>query len=172
MYSLYYSFHTYSFISYYHLGRWRILKTGIRVHGIESADNIWFTCCALHNMLLNVDGLDKRWKKGVPSPFEGELGWHAVGDVETYAPLIFRRVRNNLANEDSVRTYDASKIPLEDYMYGPLLEDEEEEINKKTSFKILRLTNKIFRDKLVTNFHKRWENKDIVWPSRTGEMTA
>ena len=33
-------------------------------------------------MLLNIDGLDISWKKGVPSPFEGELGWHAVGDVE------------------------------------------------------------------------------------------
>ena len=53
-------------------------------------------------MLLNVDGLDKRWKKGVASPFEGELGWHAVGDVETYAPLIFRKVRNNLAIDDSI----------------------------------------------------------------------
>ena len=45
-------------------------------------------------MLLNIDGLDKKRKKSVPSPFEGELGWHAVGDVETYAPLIFRRVRD------------------------------------------------------------------------------
>lgn len=120
-------------------------------------------------MLLNVDGLDRRWKKGVPSPFEGELGWHAVGDVETYAPLIFRRVRNNCGN---IRAYDASKTPVENFMYGPLLEDEEEEINRRTSFKILKLTNKIFRDKLVTNFHKRWENKDVVWPSRTGEITA
>ena len=154
---------------HYNVGRWRILKTGIRVHGIEAADNIWFTCCALHNMLLNVDGLDRRWKKGVPSPFEGELGWHAVGDVETYAPLIFRRVKNNCGD---IRAYDASKTPVEDFMYGPLLEDEEEEINRRTSFKILKLTNKIFRDKLVTNFHKRWENKDVVWPSRTGEITA
>ena len=32
------------------------------MHGIECADNIWFTCCALQNMLLHVDGLDKRWK--------------------------------------------------------------------------------------------------------------
>ena len=37
-------------------GRWRILKAGIRVHGIDTADSIWMTCCALHNMLLEVDG--------------------------------------------------------------------------------------------------------------------
>ena len=40
-------------------------------------------------MLLNIDGLDKRWKNGIKSPFEGELGWYAPGDVEDYAPLFF-----------------------------------------------------------------------------------
>jgi hypothetical protein len=139
-------------------------------------------------MLLNVDGLDARWKKGVPSPFEGELGWHAVGDVEAYAPLIFRRVRNNLATND-IRSFDASRIPVDHVMYSPLLEKEDEDLNKKNvislfkkeekdtklkiaNHKVVKLTNKNFRDKLVIHFHKRWEIKDIVWPSRTGEMTA
>jgi hypothetical protein len=43
-------------------GRWRMLKTGIRLHNTEVSDNIWLTCCALHNMLLDVDGLSKAWK--------------------------------------------------------------------------------------------------------------
>jgi hypothetical protein len=38
-------------------GRWRILKTGIRLHGILNCDMIWLTCCALHNMILELDGL-------------------------------------------------------------------------------------------------------------------
>lgn len=29
---------------------------------------------------------------------------------------------------------------------------------------------KDFRDRLVASFHRRWSLKDIVWPSRTGEM--
>ena len=33
-------------------GRWRILKSGIRLHGVDIADEIWLTCCSLHNMLL------------------------------------------------------------------------------------------------------------------------
>ena len=30
----------------------------------------------------------------------------------------------------------------------------------------------MFRDKLITHFHKRWKLNDIVWPSRTGKMKA
>ena len=130
------------------------MKAGIRVHGIEAADNIWFTCCALNNMLFNVDGLDKRWKKGVQSPFEGELGWHAVGDVETYAPLMFRRV-NNVGNirelDTSARGNFASYNNID---IDP--EDKNDEAAIETNYKILRMTNKKFRDKLVINFHKRW----------------
>jgi len=36
-------------------GHWRILKTGIRLHGVEVANKISKTCCALHNMLLEID---------------------------------------------------------------------------------------------------------------------
>jgi hypothetical protein len=35
-------------------GRWRVLKTGIRLHSVKSCDNIWKTCCALHNMISMV----------------------------------------------------------------------------------------------------------------------
>ncbi len=38
-------------------GRWRILKTGIRLGGVEVVDKVWKTCCALHNWLLEIDGL-------------------------------------------------------------------------------------------------------------------
>jgi len=46
-------------------GRFCMLKTGIRVGGIETVNKIWLTCCALHNMLLEVDGLNQEWEGGV-----------------------------------------------------------------------------------------------------------
>ncbi len=42
-------------------GSWRILKSGVRIYGVDSVDHIWFTCCALHNWLLEVDGLTQEW---------------------------------------------------------------------------------------------------------------
>ena len=44
--------------------RFSILKTGIRLGSIEQSDKVWRTCCALHNLLLFHDGLDKNWDTG------------------------------------------------------------------------------------------------------------
>jgi hypothetical protein len=38
--------------------RWQILKLGVRINGVDVFDKIWFTCCALHNWLLEIDGLN------------------------------------------------------------------------------------------------------------------
>jgi Plant transposon protein len=51
-------------------GRFRILKIGIRLHSIESVDRLWKTCCALHNMLLDDDGLSTNWYTGTHSQWE------------------------------------------------------------------------------------------------------
>ena len=55
-------------------GRWRILKTGIRCHNTEVSDNIWMTCCALHNLLLDVDGLSHKWEDDIASSYENDDG--------------------------------------------------------------------------------------------------
>ena len=62
-------------------GHFHVLKTGIRVHEIRSADRIWLTCCALHNFLLHADGLNKRWMHGVATDCEGEHGDVRDGDL-------------------------------------------------------------------------------------------
>ena len=62
-------------------GRWRVLKSGIRLHGVDAADRVWMTCCALHNWLLEIDGLDEHWENGVPSSWEGESGQFRAGDT-------------------------------------------------------------------------------------------
>jgi len=75
-------------------GRWRILKAGVRVHGVQKADQIWFTCCALHNWLLDVDGLNHNFDEGVPSLYEGDFGELArPEDVEQYGlPMPVQRL--------------------------------------------------------------------------------
>jgi hypothetical protein len=67
-------------------GSFRILKTGVQVHGVEATVKIWLTCCALHNFLLEADGLHGEWNNGVPSNWEEELGCHNGNDVNEFSP--------------------------------------------------------------------------------------
>jgi hypothetical protein len=63
----------------------RVLKTGIRIHGVEVTDSIWLTCCSLHNLFLEQDGLNKEWENGT-SIWVGPLGDHDEEEVRRYGP--------------------------------------------------------------------------------------
>ena len=63
-------------------GRFRLLKIGIRLHGIHVVDQLWCTCCALHNIFLEADGLSENWQTGCPSDYKGEMGLHSLVDVD------------------------------------------------------------------------------------------
>ena len=81
-------------------GRFRVLKTGTRVHGHVATDRVWLTCCALHNMLLEIDGLDNDW--------EGELGECSGTDVSSNIPVnILQRMRDN---NQPMRSFDTSRM--------------------------------------------------------------
>jgi hypothetical protein len=47
-------------------GRWRILKAGVRIHVVDGVDDVWLTCCALHNWLLDIDGLNGEGRMACP----------------------------------------------------------------------------------------------------------
>ena len=51
-------------------GRFFILTYGLRFKTIAKCDALWKTCCALYNLLLFVDGLDKNWENGGISIWE------------------------------------------------------------------------------------------------------
>jgi DDE superfamily endonuclease len=87
-------------------GRFRILKTGIRVEGTKAADNIWLTCCALHNWLLRCDGLADKWKKGVASDYEGELGENDPNEMRQLPAMPFALAR---LNDVSMRNFGSQQ---------------------------------------------------------------
>ena len=148
-------------------GRWRILKTGIRLQSLGAVDDVWFTCCALHNMLLNIDGLDVKWNQGLKSPYEGELGLHEVGLVEQHVPvsLIFARVNGVIVSPrefDETRLHD---LPAVHYSDVPVLDNDVLISNVRN---IRKISFKCFRTVLINHFHYKWIRRQIDWPSRTG----
>ncbi len=42
-----------------------LMSGGVRLWGVLKADNVWLTCCALHNWLLEIDGFGGVWNGGV-----------------------------------------------------------------------------------------------------------
>lgn len=44
-----------------------------RLHSLMKSDCTWKTWCALHNILLEVDGLADGWENGVQSDWEIEV---------------------------------------------------------------------------------------------------
>ena len=142
-------------------GRWRILKTGVRLEGLETVDNIWYTCCALHNMLLHIDGLNNRWTQGIASDYEGEFGWHDEGSVERYnQPAVYERMANP-------RLYDASLS----HSMPPRVHHEAEVHQHRDNGGAVRVNSvpfETFRNYLVNHFHILFQKREIVWPSRTG----
>ena len=81
-------------------GQFRVLKTGAHVHGHTATDFILLTCCSLHNMLLEIDGLDDDWK--------GELGECSGADVSSHIPVnILQRMRDN---NQLVWSFDMSQM--------------------------------------------------------------
>lgn len=80
--------------------RWRVLKYGIKLWGIDKTDTVWLTCFTLHNWLLEIDGLAIGWKNGVKSHWKTDL--YASSNV----PFALSR----LAKPRTMRDYNISGI--------------------------------------------------------------
>ena len=166
-------------------GRWRILKTGIRIHGLANVDKIWKTCCALHNYLLEVDGLAAKWEEGVRSPYESDLGLHDDNDVPhlaAYADVVDKNGNRLFADVHDLSGM-GTRSDLEEDDEDEDDDDEEDEEDEKENevveeahlqptevvTPIRHLSLNSFRKKLITHFEYKWGLRQIIWPSRNGK---
>lgn len=146
-------------------GRWRILKTGIRLHSIQSVDMIWATCCALHNMLLEGDGLDEPWD-GVrisTSQWTGNLGEQEVDE----APFAMHRLFSPADIENDTSSTGQDRVD------GDInIEEVEDGYMPNVVREVGKLGLGFFRSKLVEHFNIAWKRNEVVWPSRKGSMSS
>ena len=149
------------------IGRWRILKTGIRLHSIECIDCIWLTCCAFHNMLLEIDGLDQQWDgiRNTTSEWEGELGNLAPEDI----PFAIRRI-----NDPSLlREYDSSSIGVANQRKRnvPATRVASNSDLREGQIRNVRdLSMNNFQSKLINHFEIKFRMNEIEWPKWRGNI--
>ena len=69
-------------------GRFRCLKLPILYQSKDAIDNMVFTCCVIHNMLLSHDGLDMRWERD--ANWGGQGGLHDEDDLDVFHRHLIR----------------------------------------------------------------------------------
>jgi len=149
-------------------GRFRMLKAGIRIHGFHAADDIWMTCCALHNMLLSVDGLTEEW-----AGHEGKFDFDPQSER---VPLALQR----LANPNEQRSYDTSGmgsgfnnlVDNEEIENGDdsanihlnILEEEVDRVSTVGISYVNNLSADVLQQKLIEHFDILFKQHKVVWP--------
>ena len=91
--------------------RFRFLKCPIGLHSKEDIDNVYWTCCIIHNMILQFDGLDRLWEANVNwgsiNPTNNAQNNNEINVGNDYNPIIH--------NHDTfVPTYVHDLIPESD----------------------------------------------------------
>ena len=147
-------------------GRWRILKYGIRLWGMKKCDSVWLTCCALHNWLLEVDGLALGWENGVRS------NWEVEADDHRNTPFALTR----LHKPSQKRRYDLSGMgkgnDVEWNEEGVELTDDIDKnslhVEKDSEGNVIvrKISLNLFRSKLIRHFNICFQKKEIIWPNR------
>jgi hypothetical protein len=126
--------------------RFLILNGHIRVQKIKTVDNIFFTCCALHNQLLEWDELDN-WSAGIPARFQDD-DLDANEDVSPAYQDMVAEIDQNLNL--------AQHLPPGDL--GVQLIDLETEISPD---------HFTLRDRLVAHFSYISDSGSLTWARRT-----
>jgi hypothetical protein len=80
-------------------GRFRILKMGIWLHKQKAADMIFLTCCALHNMLLDVDGMDPQWEEEAN---DDDNKKSIIKKIRSMSQMLFFGFLHRLPQEDMI----------------------------------------------------------------------
>ena len=146
--------------------RWRILKTGIRFYGILNCDRVWLTCCALHNLPLDKDGLSKDWNNGVRCDYETT---NSIDDL----PFAIRKLVSPTGikvNDHSSMGHGNDYCSDSDSSSNNNDDDDDDEVtnavpNVDGSINVTDLSLAYFRKKLITHFNISFSENKLQWPT-------
>ena len=136
-------------------GRFCILQYGLRFAKVEHCYQTWLTCCALHNMLLFVDGLHKNWEVGGVSDWETmnmKCGFNNANKTLPFAIARLNRDLNETCSKVKVDDMELDGAPdFKKYTCG----------NKRI---VSKMPLSLFQQCLVNHFDIRFKQKSITWP--------
>ena len=139
-------------------GRFSILRYGTRLHSIKKCDQLFLTCCALHNRLLFIDGLHKNWLTGAESNWEKDNR-----DCKHNKSFAMRRLsRLTQGNEGNIRNVPHASLNMTSF--------KKYTVNGKRV--ICKMPLYKFQNRLIEHFDIRFKRNTIVWPQRMKTPTV
>ena len=131
-------------------GRFALLRYGLRFQSIKRCDQTWLTCCALHNLLLDHDGLDTNWERTQLNEHnDTSFAMERLGN-----PSLNINTSNNV---NDVPQYANFSSLCKDYT--------------RNGYRVVRkMPLELFKQCLINHFDIRFKRNDIKWPKRNDNM--
>ena len=127
--------------------RFSILRYGVRMEKIKNVDEIWLTCCALHNKLIFIDELDKDWDVFNKPNNDSDN----PSNVSTTTPFSLNRLNRDLSSfaSDNLNSMD-------DSIFNEFIVNGNRVVNK--------MPLDLFRQCLINHFDIRFKLNSVKWP--------
>lgn len=122
--------------------RWRFLKNPIELHHLHEVNNAVHTCFVLHNMLLEYDGLDKKWYE--ENDPDGEVDPEYDGE----------RAHHDAVNARAVNRVRGARAGVVEIPPAAPIEDAE-----------VHGDHFVLQRKLIEHFKQQWNRNQIRWLS-------
>lgn len=126
--------------------RFLILNGNLRIQSQKAVDDIFLTCCALHNQLLLWDGLDDWSQENDEEEDEEDL-------APRFHPVL-RRIN------DAARDNEA--LPRNNPGRNVMIDLREEHTMEHYNL----------REELIHNFSYQWKQRQIQWPARNNNGSS
>ena len=127
--------------------RFSILRYGVRMEKIKNVDEIWLTCCALHNKLIFIDELDKDWDVFNKPNDDSDN----PSNISTSTPFSLNRLNRDLSSfaSDNLNSMD-------DSIFNEFIVNGNRVVNK--------MPLDLFRQCLINHFDIRFKLNSVKWP--------
>jgi len=140
--------------------RFRLLKSGIRVSSTDQVDNIFLTCCALHNWVQESKEKNQQWSHGIAVQRNAP---HVQPDIITRLVHPIARCENDVLGNPRINFLQPNAAHREADVIGEIrLMQETRVIEGETHVKNMTLNE--FRSKLVQHFNILFQQNEIKWP--------
>jgi hypothetical protein len=144
-------------------GRFRILKLPCLLKEKDEIDNVFWTCCALHNEIMRDDNWTKLWEAGYE--WNKDDGNHDLCDIDKRL-FLSRRTFDERGQEiyRKVMVRVTAKLDLGKFASGAargggsFYSDPEDVIDN-----LPQVGHEQLRNKLVDHFKRQWKEKLLMW---------